>query len=175
MLLQALCVCAHLLAGEPDFDLPWDLDLQEKTQLSRETEYAGSHVWDSRIHTQWDEHCHAEYTESCKFPGFCLPSFQRILFTQRLHMLLCILVWSLGDDQFGWCRWQEHRNNQNPDQYFQRVNKKPGSKLACFIRLEQHLPLQLQTAHSEKYLLCEVPLIYPLTSSIFLTFEFNPY
>lgn len=28
MLLQGQYVHAHLLGGEPDFDLPWDLDLQ---------------------------------------------------------------------------------------------------------------------------------------------------
>lgn len=70
MLLQALCVCAHLLAGEPDFDLPWDLDLQEKTQLSRETEHAGSHVRDSRIHTQWMNTVMLTTQNPASFQGF---------------------------------------------------------------------------------------------------------
>lgn len=74
-----------------------------------------------------------------------------------------------------WCEWQEHKNNPNPDHYFHRANKKPCSKLAGFIRLERHLPLQLQTAHSYKYLLCQVHLTYPLPSRFFLMFELNPY
>lgn len=95
-----------------------------------------------------DEHCHAEYTESCKFPGFCLLSFQRSLFTWMLHLLLCTLVRSLADDQCLLMQVGGTQEQPNPDQYFQRANKKPCSKLAGFIRLEQHLPLHLQTAHS---------------------------
>lgn len=51
---------------------------------------------------------------------------------------------------------------------------KPCYKLVGFIRHEQHLPQQLETAHSYKYLLYEVHLIYPL-QVFFLMFELNPY
>lgn len=46
---------AHLLAGVPDLDLPWDLDLQQEVKTAQQESqwHAYHHIWDSKVYTKY--------------------------------------------------------------------------------------------------------------------------
>jgi len=73
------------------------------------------------------------------FHSFSAKFQKKAFYTDAAHVALYFCPWPMTAGC--WCRWQEHMNNSNPDQYFHKCNKKPWSKLASFIRLEWHLPL----------------------------------